>query len=123
MTHRTVEELRYRLQTIFGVQPADLSVQRALRVAADNSVKIVEATSDKQLLVVDPYSGAHFVFEASGPLGEYDEKRLVEDITPGEPIPDQFLEGDWKPVDRDWRYLVESNRVGEITDGGGDGGE
>ena len=90
------------------------SVEQAISVAKENKMKPVLVSEDAELLLLDPYSGEHFLFSPTGPQGEYETREQVEDVSVGDPIPDRFLADSWGVIDPDWRYLVESDRVAEI---------
>jgi hypothetical protein len=112
--------IRRKIARGLGERQVSHPVEQAISVAKENKMKPVLVSEEAELLLLDPYSGEHFLFSATGPQGEYETRQQVGDISVGEPIPDRFLTDSWGVIDPDWRYLVESDRVAEIKTEVGD---
>ena len=110
-------KIRRKMARTLGERQGSHPVDQAVSAAKENKMKPVLVSEDAELLLLDPYSGQHFLFSPTGPQGEYDTRKQVDDINVGEPIPDRFLGDSWGVIDPDWRYLVESDRVEDIETG------
>lgn len=108
-----------RLGEIFGREHGHYQRKQALGSAEDSGMRIVQATPDARLLLIDPHSATHYEFKPTGPLGEYTTRLKVDVIVTGKPVPDEYLNpprSEWEPLDADWRYLVENGDVRDHAD-------
>lgn len=108
--------LEKRLARAFGVSRAHHpDVQDAVDAADAAEMEPVLASEAGALLLLDTYSGEHFLFKPTGAVGEYESREHVEDIVAGEPIPGRFLEETWSVLDPDWRMRVENGSVEQLA--------
>jgi hypothetical protein len=105
--HRTKE----RIARAIGESARSWEVRRVTEKFDWNNMKPVLGNEKGELLVFEAYSGDHYLYTPTGRAGEYETRVVVEDIVPGEPIPERFLDSSWNVINRQWRSLVMNDSL------------
>jgi len=103
-----------RIARAIGEHRRSPEVERVIERFDWSNMKPVLGNEEAEVLVFEAHSCDHYLYSPTGAFHEYETREVVEDIVPGNPVPDRFLSDSWGYIDPRWRELVRYDCVDDI---------